>query len=194
MENFGSEVLRTSDSTQMILNLPARVPSALLLLVVLGVAGCSTSQRRPVEAPPAKPPYAQPRPSASAPVSTQDYFQRATAISLFEVRASDLALQRASGPARALALKSRQQHSAVAAQLSYAGRRLNMLPSQTLPPEYRQMLDTLVSTPDFNSTYLTQQRIVTRRAFDLHSTYARTGKSPTLRPVAEFAVRTLVAK
>jgi hypothetical protein len=49
------------------------------------------------------------------------------------------------------------------------------------------MLAALLSANDFNATYLDQQRRLCARALKLHTDYARSGDSPTLRPVAKFA-------
>ncbi len=51
------------------------------------------------------------------------------------------------------------------------------------------MLTALTWAANFDGIYLSQQEIVTRRALNLHSNYARNGKSATLRPVAKFAVQ-----
>lgn len=113
---------------------------------------------------------------------------------MFQLRAADVALKRGTGQARSFALESKQQHQAISAQMSFAGRYLNMLPSRVLPAEYEQMLTTLLSTDDFNSVYLSQQRIVNERALKLHTDYARAGQSPTLRPVAKFAAASVASE
>ena len=126
--------------------------------------------------------------------SPSRYFEQATAIDLFQLRAADVALERGTGQARSFAIESKQQHQAISAQMSFAGRYLNMLPSRVLPAEYEQMLTTLLSTGDFNSVYLSQQRIINERALKLHTDYARTGQSPTLRPVAKFAAAAVASE
>ena len=68
-----------------------------------------------------------------------------------------------------------------------AGRRLNLLPSATLDPEHQAMLDALMATSDFDNTYRGQQNIVLQEALRLHSSFAKAGQSPTLRPVAANA-------
>jgi len=132
-------------------------------------------------------------PVVAAPLPTEQYFAEATAIDLFELRAADIALQHSTGAARAFALQSEQHHRALSAQLAFAGRYLNLLPSRSLPPGYQQMLDQLGSATDFNRLYLAQQRQVCARALQLHSGYAIGGASPTLRPVAQFGVSVINA-
>jgi len=78
-------------------------------------------------------------------------------------------------------------HRGTSAQLSMAGRRLNLLPTASLTPEHQAMLDALKTTPDFDSTYRAQQAILLREGISLHGNFARAGKSPTLRPVASNA-------
>jgi predicted outer membrane protein len=68
-----------------------------------------------------------------------------------------------------------------------AGRRLNLLPSAALDPEHQAMLDALNATSDFDNTYRAQQNIVLQEGVKLHSSYAKSGSSPTLRPVAANA-------
>lgn len=154
-------------------------------VAILG--SCATGPRR--EPPP---PVATPRPPAPSPVpqavpSTAAYFAAATALDLFQLRAADVAIGRSSGLARAFAEQAKRRHSAISAQFSFAGRRLNLLPARSLPAEYDSMLRALLSAPDFDRTYLQQQRTVLARAVRLHSAYAAKGESPTLRPVAKFA-------
>ena len=78
-------------------------------------------------------------------------------------------------------------HRGTSAQLSYAGRRLNLLPNGSLNPEHQAMLSALSATSDFDNTYRAQQRIVVDQGVRLHAGYARSGDSPTLRPIAENA-------
>jgi len=108
------------------------------------------------------------------------------------LRAADIALQRPTA-ARAFAIQSEQHHRALSAQLAFAGRYLNLLPSRSLPPAYQQMLDQLSSATDFDRLYFAQQRQVCARALQLHSGYAIGGASPTLRPVAQFGVSVINA-
>jgi len=70
----------------------------------------------------------------------------AGSIDLFVVRSSKLALQRSSSARlRDFATQEIAAHNGLASQLSFAGRRLNLLPSATLRPEHQALLDRLES-------------------------------------------------
>lgn len=134
------------------------------------------------------------RPSAARPaparaVSAAAYVATAGSIDLFVVRSSELALQRSSSArTREFATQEIAAHKGMAGQLSFAGRRLNLLPSATLQPRYQALLDRLAAAPNFDATYRQEQLQVHREALTLHSNYASAGRSPTLRPVAAAAV------
>ena len=116
------------------------------------------------------------------------YVAMAGSIDLYEILSAQLALERAQDPAnRAFAQRTLAAHEGTSAQLSMAGRRLNLLPSAVLDPEHQAMLDALKATPDFDNTYRAQQAIAHREGVALHSSYASRGDSPTLRPVAKNA-------
>jgi putative membrane protein len=154
------------------------------------IAACSTGGERARQPASTRYPARPAAPSGTA-LSAATYFTQASALDLFEIRAADIALRRSSGRARSFALRSKQHHQAIASQLSLAGRRLNMLPSRVLPPEYQRMQSELLSTANFDRVYLAQQRQVLGRGLRLHSGYARQGRSPTLRPVAKFGATTI---
>jgi len=78
-------------------------------------------------------------------------------------------------------------HQGTSAQLSFAGRRLNLLPTATLNPEHQAMFDALNAASDFDRTYRAQQSAVLQEGVKLHAAYAKSGSSPTLRPVAANA-------
>ena len=121
-------------------------------------------------------------------ISTAAYVAAASSIDLFEMQSAQLALQRAQDAAnRAFAERVLSAHQGTSAQLSFAGRRLNLLPSASLNAEHQAMLNALSATGDFDNTYRAQQRIVIEQGVQLHSGYARSGDSPTLRPIAENA-------
>ena len=123
-----------------------------------------------------------------AALSAAAYVSAASSIDLYEVKSAQLALERSVNPAnRAFAERALSAHQGTSAQLSMAGRRLNLLPTATLNPEHQAMLDALNATSDFDSTYRAQQNIVLQDALRLHSSYAKAGQSPTLRPVAANA-------
>ena len=128
--------------------------------------------------------------AAIAPVmlSASAYVALASSIDLFQVKSAELALERAQDPAnRAFAERALSAHQGTSAQLSMAGRRLNLLPGATLDPQHQAMLDALQATGDFDQTYRAQQNIVLQEGVRLHSNYAKSGSSPTLRPVAANA-------
>jgi putative membrane protein len=78
-------------------------------------------------------------------------------------------------------------HNGTSAQLSFAGRRLNLLPSATLLPMHQAMLDELSASGNFDATYRSQQIAVHQAALKLHGDFAARGESPTLRTVARNA-------
>jgi len=160
-----------------------------LLVISLGMVlmtACGGPGRRP--APPTVPsrpaPTVAPRAPAPA-MSDAAYVATASAIDLYEIRSSEMALQRSSNAAvREFAAMMISAHKGTSAQLSLAGRRLNLLPSATLSPRYQAMLDSLQDGGKFDALYRQQQTAVHREAVALHSAYATRGTSPTLRPVA----------
>ena len=116
------------------------------------------------------------------------YVAAAASIDLYEIQSAQLALERASDPQiRTYAQQSLVAHEGTSGQLSMAGRRLNLLPTATLSPEHQAMLDALRATPDFDNTYRAQQAILLNEGVALHGGYAKSGQSPTLRPVARNA-------
>ncbi len=149
--------------------------------LALLLAGCSTGGERPV---PTRPPV-----SVDRGLSPADYLEQTASLDLLEVRTSQLAFSR-SGNARVrgYARMMIEEHTGLAAQLSFAGRRLGLLPSATLLPRHQAMLDGLGASPDFDRAYRSQQGELHRVAIRLHSDFAARGASPTLRPVAVSAV------
>ncbi len=75
----------------------------------------------------------------------------------------------------------------IGAQLNFAGRYINLLPSSRLLPEHQAMLEALATTSDFDGTYKAQLAKVLREAAAAHRAFEARGDSPTLRPVARFA-------
>jgi predicted outer membrane protein len=121
-------------------------------------------------------------------LSATAYLAMASSIDLYQVKSAQLALERAHDPAnRAFAERSLSAHQGTSAQLSFAGRRLNLLPTATLDSEHQAMLDALSATSDFDNVYRAQQSIVLQEGVRLHAGYAKAGESPTLRPVAANA-------
>lgn len=75
----------------------------------------------------------------------------------------------------------------IGAQLSFAGRYIDLLPSSRPLPEHQAMLNQLAMSADFDSTYKAQLARVLREAAAAHRAFETRGDSPTLRPVARFA-------
>jgi len=153
-------------------------------VTALLLAGCASNASRPE-------PQTQPRPAQrplAGPVSPETYISQAASIDLFVIRSSELALSRSSNSAiRDVATRLIAAHRGTAAQLSFAGRRLNLLPGATLLPQHQVLLDELDASGDFDRAWVRIQRSVHGEALALHSDYARRGASPTLRPVAANA-------
>lgn len=149
----------------------------------LMLAGCGGGGPRAV------PPAAPPATVAIAPaMAAAAYVAMAASIDLFEIQSAQLALERSRDPAnRTFAQRTLRAHEGTSAQLSMAGRRLNLLPTPRLNPDHQAMLDALRSSPNFDQTYRQQQATLHRQGVALHGNYARGGTSPTLRPVAKNA-------
>ena len=153
---------------------------------LVAITGCAP-RRQPPPPPPA-PPVERP---AERPLPTSAYLFKAASIDLYQVRAGELALER-SGQAgnRAYAQRMIEAHRGLAAQLSMAGRRLNLLPPDRLQPEQQQWLDQLAATTSpahFDATYRRQQMVAHDQSYRIHAAYAYGGESPTLRMVARHA-------
>jgi putative membrane protein len=119
-------------------------------------------------------------------VSPATYVAQAASIDLLVIRSSELALVRSPSKAiRDFAATMIDAHHGLAAQLSFAGRRLNLLPGASMLPQQQAMYDALESTGDFDRAYVRLQRQAHGAALSLHSEYAARGTSPTLRPVAQ---------
>ena len=117
--------------------------------------------------------------------SNSTYFATAAALDLFEIRSAELALQRSSSArTREFATMMMSAHKGTSAQLSLAGRRLNLLPSAALDMKRHAMLDALNASPDFDVLYRQQQLAVHQEALTLQRSYAARGTRPTLKPVA----------
>ena len=156
---------------------------------ILMVAGCQPSEQppRPRPAPPG--PIVQPPQAPAARASAAAYMASAASIDLFEIQSSQMALSRSRHAFhRNFAAMMIRAHQGTSAQLSFAGRRLNLLPQASLLPRHQAMLSELSASADFDGTYHRQQIAVHEDALRLHSSYARNGGSPTLRPVAANAV------
>ena len=156
----------------------------LLLITTLLLAGCATRPAAPPPAPsPAQPTLRAPQPVASP----AEYVASASARSLLLVRASELAEVRV----RALAAEARRvaaAHGGIAAQLSFAGRRLDLLPTATLGREEQAALLAVRNADDVGAAWRRLVREQLARCERDGSDFAERGASPTLRPMARFAL------
>ena len=152
-------------------------------LCTVALSGCATQQ--PSQRPTPRPPVV----IRGIPFPAPAYVAMASSIDLYAIKSSQVALTRAQDARlRDFASMEVGAHQGLGSQLSFAGRRLNLLPSAELLPDHQRMLDTLESTMDFDATYLRQQLQVHEAALKLHSDFAARGESPTMRPVAANAV------
>ena len=153
------------------------------VLLATALVGCGSRQPAPEPIRPASLPR-PPRPAVAA-ISPADYVASASAIDLYVIKASELALQRAASvKVREVAQRLIAAHKGSSAQLSMGGRRLNLLPSAELQPRHRALLEQLYASADFERAYAAQMRAVHQEAALLHSNYAAGGTSPTLSQIA----------
>lgn len=125
---------------------------------------------------------------APQPVTTPaDYLATSASRSLLLVRASELAAARAPAIAEE-ADRVAAAHRGVAAQLNLAGRRLDLLPSAELNEFDRFLLDRVEKAEDVAAEWRRTVRMALASCEQHESAYAARGTSPTLRPVARFAL------
>ena len=147
------------------------------------LAGCAPKKAPP---PPVPPPVA-PVPPAAA-LDPESYMAFTASSALFAVRASNFAEARGStSKVKKFAGQVVMDQTGIGAQLNFAGRRIDLLPSSQLLPEHQAMLEALATTENFDGTYKAQLARVLRRAAAAHRAFEAGGSSPTLRPVARFA-------
>lgn len=157
-------------------------------LAALALASCSA--RRPAQRPAvAAAPRPVPPPLAPA-ASPANYVATAASIDLFVVRASEMALARPIDPHVALiAARLRDEHRGLASQLSFAGRRIDVLPAAALAPRDQRRLARLAEPASSDSEYLVEMHAAHDRSLALHALFAARGASATLRPVAANGMR-----
>ena len=156
--------------------------SAVVIAALL--AGCAPKKAPP---PPAPPPTVPVPPPAVA-LDPESYMAFSASSALFAVKASNFAEGRGSNnKIKKFAGQVVMDQTAIGAQLNFAGRYVNLLPSSQLLPEHQAMLETLATASDFDGTYKAQLARVLRRAAAQHRAFEAGGSSPTLRPVARFA-------
>lgn len=159
-----------------------RIGGWMAIATAAVLAGCA-----PKKAPPPPPVVAPPvaRPAALDPES---YMAFAGSSALFAVRASDMAEARGStNKLKKFASTVVMDQTGIGSQLSFAGRRIDLLPSSRPLPEHQVMLERLATSSDFDATYKGQLARVLREAAAAHRAFEERGDSPTLRPVARFA-------
>lgn len=160
-----------------------QLAAAGLAVTALTIAGCSSSPRT---APPPQSSFVLP--STAMALTPAIYMQLASSSSLYAIRASELALQRSSSSkVRTAARDIIADQGGVGSQLSYAGRRLDLLPSATLTAEQTANLERLQTTSNFDADYKRTVSDTLARSLEAHRAFAQRGDSPTLRPVAEMA-------
>lgn len=165
-----------------------RFSPVAIALSALIVGGCATRPSAPP--PPRVEPRPAPAPSVAAPaLQPADYVEAAGSGDLLMVRASELALRQpnSSSSDRRLAELMIREHGGMSAQLSLSGRRVNLLPPASLLPRHQRRLSELESSASFAADYRRHIAAVHEELLRLHSAFAATGSSPTLRPVARAA-------
>ena len=153
-----------------------------VLAAIIALAGCGRREAPPTPGPTTRPPVSLPRP-----LSTTSYVATAASIDLYDIRAGELAMERGNARSRNYAGQLIADHRGTAAQLSYAGRRLNLLPAAQMAPPHQAMIDALASSGDFDSVFRRQQLDIHQSSQRMHAAFAARGDSPTLRPVAANA-------
>ena len=157
---------------------------AAVIAASLLLSGCG--QKRPAPPVPPIPPTA-PAPTEAA-LDPESYMAFAASSALFAVQASRMAEGRgSSGKIKRYAAQVVMDQTGIGAQLSFAGRRVDLLPSSRPLPRHQAMLEQLANSADFDSTYKSQLERVLREAAGAHRAFEARGDSPTLRPVARFA-------
>lgn len=152
------------------------------LATIILLAGCGRQEAPPSPKPSPRPPTSEPR---ALPVTS--YVATAASIDLYDVRAGELALERGNSQSREYATRLIADHRGTASQLSFAGRRLNLLPSAQMAPAHQALIDALAASGDFDATFRRQQLDLHLSSQRMHAAFAARGDSPTLRPVAANA-------
>jgi len=112
----------------------------------------------------------------------------AASSALFGVQASRMAEARGStSKIKRFASQVVMDQTGIGAQLSFAGRYIDLLPSSRPLPAHQAMLERLATASDFDGTYRALLARVLREAASAHRAFETSGDSPTLRPVARYA-------
>lgn len=119
------------------------------------------------------------------PPSPANYVARAASYDQLVVRASELVAQSGGDPATLrLAVMLAEEHRGLAAQLSFAGRRLDLLPSAALVSPHDGWFSSFETAADRPAAFRQLMRRVHQNSYAMHAAMARSGSSPTLRAVA----------
>ena len=119
----------------------------------------------------------------------QPYVAMAASSDMFEIRTSQLALQRSQNPMiRMHSEMMIRDHTNTTAQLAIAARSAGLGVPTAMMPMHEAMLDQLTRSSNFEGTYKQQQLVSHQQALALHSNYAARGDNPALRSVAANAV------
>ena len=171
-----------------------RRTTSYLAAIAFGTLMLAACGRREAPPPSPVPPAVVPGPRA-LPVSTEDYVKVQSSRSLLVVRAAELAAQRSTNSKTlAVAAKLKGDHEGIAAQLSMAGRRLNLLPSPSLLAADQALFDGLSRAADFDDAFSWAMKRTVETCTSANASYAANGSSPTLRPVARFIASTCGAE
>ncbi len=162
-----------------------RLRAAAAIGLTLLAVGCAR-QRPPGPTPPVSPVIRSP--AAGQAMTAAGYVATSASFDRLVISAAEMALVRAREPRlRAHARAELADHRGLSAQLSLAGRRVNLLPSSRMRDSDVKRLLVLEAAVGFDAAYK-KQMIDTH---DLHLTISRDvaqrGASPTLRPVARNA-------
>ena len=159
----------------------ARVASlSLPLMAALVISGCATKQ----------PGGRASRASAvrAGGISPAEFMAAAASSALLMIRASDLVAARERNSQIAqTALRLKEEQTGIGAQLSYAGRRVDLLPSSSLLPRHQKILNEIAASDNPGETYVRHMQTLIPQSIALHRQYELTGSSPSLRPVAGMA-------
>jgi predicted outer membrane protein len=162
-----------------------RIGGATAALIAVLLAGCAPKRPAPSPIPPVVP--ARPVPTRAA-LDPQSYMAFAASSALFAVRASNFAEGRGStAKIKKYAAQVVMDQTGIGAQLNFAGRRIDLLPSSRLLPRHEAMLEQLATATNFDATYRRQMLQVLTEAELVHRAFEARGSSPTLRPVAAMA-------
>ncbi len=155
---------------------PIRIGGWAVIAAAALISGCAPKKAPP---PPAPVPV-RPAPPAAVALDPESYMAFTASSALFGVQASRMAEARGStNKVKKFATQVVMDQTGIGAQLNFAGRYINMLPSSRLLPEHQGMLERLATASDFDGTYKAQLAKVLREAAAAHRAFEASGDSPT---------------